>query len=150
MSREKLIQAASQIRHPSRETAAEYAAKSELLAAEMNRVFSKRPDLESLIGPGNLNMMQENHRNHTRFIAALLMDFQPEVLVETLLWVFRAYRSHGFRLAYWPTQLEIWVQILKDNLQSESFNAVYPVYGFMIANLQLIAGLSEEFPETGN
>lgn len=147
MNKEELVKKAGAIPPPTRDTALEYTARSEQLAAEINRLFSSRPDLESLIGPGNLNMMQENHRNHTRFMSALLMDFQPEALVETVLWVFRAYRSHGFQLTYWPAQLDAWVQILKKNLHPESFTAVYPIYHFMIINQPVFARLSNQFPE---
>jgi hypothetical protein len=42
-------------------------------------------------------------------MVSLFGDYHPEVLVETVLWVFRAYRSHGFKLTYWPAQLDMWV-----------------------------------------
>ncbi len=144
MTREELITAAEALAKPTPEAASEYALQGELLAGELNKTMSAREDLPALIGPGNQAMMEDNHRNHVRFMSSLLRDFQPAVLVETVLWVFRAYRAHGFRLTYWPAQLDHWMELLKDRLTPSSFKAIAPIYEFMIVQQPAFTLLSDK------
>lgn len=134
MSKEMLLALAETLIQPSAVSASEFEAKSEMLAAEVNRLMGARSDLVHLIGEGNISMMEDNHRNHTRFMSSVFLNYQPVILVETVLWVFRAYRSHGFHLTYWPAQLDQWVQILKLHLTPEAYQEIYPFYHWMIIN----------------
>jgi hypothetical protein len=93
-----------------------------------------RTDLDHLIGNENMAMMEDNHRNHARFMTSVFQVYQPVVLVETVLWVFRAYRSHGFQLTYWPAQLDQWVALLKVHLSPDAFQEIYPFYHWMLIN----------------
>ncbi|TVR29615.1 MAG: hypothetical protein EA404_14455, partial [Spirochaetaceae bacterium] len=130
MTRDELILAAASLPVVPAEAAAEYRAKSESMAVELNSRMRERADLDALIGPGNAAMMEGNHRNHARFMSSLLAHYSAEALVNTVLWVFRAYRAHGFRLTYWPAQLNTWVTLLEKQLSPASFSAVFPVYQF--------------------
>jgi len=145
MTKDELLATAERLPLFSPEAAGEYLAKRERLAAEMNRIMGARPDLNDLIGEGNRAMMEDNHRNHARFIASLLGGFSPSVLVETVLWVFRAYRAHGFRLTYWPAQLDTWVEVLREELSPETFAQVYPLYHWMIVHQAAFVSLSDAF-----
>lgn len=144
MTKEELVEKAAQLPKPPKEAAAEYAAKSEALAAELNRAMSAREDLETLIGANNKEMMQDNHRNHARFMSSLLAAYHPEVLVNTVLWVFRAYRAHGFRLTYWPAQLDTWISLLQRELSKPAFDSIYPLYHFMLVHQPDFVQLSEQ------
>jgi hypothetical protein len=143
MTKQELIRSAEQLKQPSAETAAEYQRKAELLSIRLNSLMSTNPDLDKIIGPGNLAMMQDNHRNHAQFIASLLTAYNPQVLVETVLWVFRAYRSHGFQTSYWPIQLKTWVDILRGELSDAAFVEIYPYYQWMIRHQESFILLSE-------
>lgn len=143
MTKEALVEEARKLPEPSQAAAEEFAANSEMLAAELNRIMTAREDLYTLIGPDNKEMMEDNHRNHARFMSSLLAHYDAEVLVNTVLWVFRAYRGHGFNLTYWPAQLDTWVTLLKRTLSKEAFESVYPVYHFMLVHQQDFAQLSE-------
>ena len=142
MNKQYLMDEAAKLAPPSAETADEYAKKHEKLAAELNRLFSGRSDLELLIGAGNQAMMEDNHRNHGRFMASFLTSFNPEVLVETVLWVFRAYRNHGFQLTYWPAQLDLWLLLMKRELSPEAYQEIEPVYRFMLFHQPTFAALT--------
>lgn len=131
---QKLIASAAQLMQPSLETAASFEAKSDFLAAEINRLMGSRVDLVSLIGEGNRDMMEDNHRNHVRFMSSVFQHFEPDVLVETVLWVFRAYRSHGFHLTYWPALLDLCIEIFRIHLSPSVFQEIYPFYRWMIVN----------------
>ena len=134
MSKSTLITSASALHQPSAQVALEFEGKRELLAAEMNRLMIARSDLNLLIGEGNIAMMEDNHRNHAQFLSSVFLNFQPQILVETVLWVFRVYRSHGFHLTYWPAQLDQWVELFKTHLSPEAFEEIYPFYQWMIVN----------------
>ena len=82
----------------------EYQGKQEQLVAEINQRMLARDDIATLVGLDNLVMMQDNHNNHACFMVSLLQIYVPEVLVDTVLWVFKAYRSHGFHNLYWSAQ----------------------------------------------
>lgn len=142
MTKEELLASALLLMQPSKQVAEEYSSKSENLAAAMNRIMGERPDVDYMVG-GNLAMMEDNHRNHARFIASLFCAYNPEVLVDTVLWVFRAYRSHGFQLTYWPAQLDTWVELLRKELSPEAMKEVYPFYRWMIVNQPAFAQLSD-------
>jgi hypothetical protein len=144
MKKKELLNTASQLKQPSQNAVDEYSSKADAMAGTLNERLSKRKDITQLIGEGNLDMMYENHRNHLRFMISLFKDYNPLVLTETVLWVFRAYRSHGFNLTYWPAQLDNWVQILKDELSKDCFDEVYPFYLWMIVNNPAFAILSDE------
>jgi len=144
MKKEELIEKAMQISEPSRDACAEYASKSELLAETLNLMMLKRDDLDRMIGKGNRNMMMDNHRNHARFMKSLFTAYSPEVFVDTILWVFRAYRSHGFQLIYWAAQLDNWITVMKQHLSKETYEELFPFYEFMLLNQPAFAQLTDE------
>ena len=143
MTEQDLRRTAAELKAPSSEALGEYAAKRDMLVAEVNRIMLSRPDLEELIGPGNTAMMQDNHSNHSRFVESILRYPNPDALVETVLWVYRAYRSHGFRLTYWPAQLNAWVEVLKRELSEETFRAIHPLYDWFIVNQAAFVKLTD-------
>jgi hypothetical protein len=143
MKIEDLILSASKLQQPTAEVAAEFSQKRDMLALKINDIFTKRNDIVNLIGENNIPMMEDNHRNHARFLESVFTDYNPEVLVTTVLWVFRAYRTHGFHLSYWPAQLDTWVEIFKKELSKEAFAEIYPYYNWMIINQPAFANLSD-------
>ena len=143
MNKVELVKTASALQQPSAEAIAEFSEKADAMINKLNQRFSQRKDIDQLIGERNLNMMHENHRNHVRFMISLFNDYDPVVFTETVLWVFRAYRSHGFKLTYWPAQLDSWVEIFKNELSQECFNQIYPFYHWMIVNNPIFAMISD-------
>jgi hypothetical protein len=144
ITREELLATARELKQPSPEVADEFGAKRERLAAEGNRRMGARRDLERLVGSGNQAMAEDNNRNFARFMESLFRHYQPEVLVETVLWVFRAYRSHGFQTTYWPANLDTWVELLRGELSGGAFEAVYPFYDWLIVHIPWFVKLTDE------
>lgn len=144
MDKNNLIESAKKINHFSEATQQEYFQKSEMLINKMNDLILARADLKELIGENNERMMQDNHANHVRFIASILKNYNPDVLVDTVLWVFRAYRSHRFTTNYWATQLNSWITIMKETLSPEAYSQVYPLYEWMQVNIPMFVKLSDE------
>ena len=76
-------------------------------------------------------------------MASLFLDYEPEVFVDTVLWVFRAYRSHGFQTTYWAANLNLWVDLLKKDLTPEAFEEIYPFYNWLIVNIPAFVKLTD-------
>ena len=148
VTRDDLVVSAGILAQPSRQAAEEYGSRSDGFAEEMNRIMGERPDMAFMVG-GNRAMMEDNHRNHARFMETLFCAYNPAVLVDTVLWVFRAYRSHGFQLTYWPAQLDTWVGVLRRELSPQAFAEIYPFYHWMIINQPAFALLSDSFVAPG-
>ena len=150
MDKNYLLKTAKELKQVDAKTAREYQEKSDELISEINKRMLQKPEIKNLVGENNLSMMQDNHANHVRFIASVLKNYNPEVFVETVLWVFRAYRSHGFTTNYWATQLNTWIEILREVLTYESFKEVYPYYEWMQTNIPVFVKITDESLETPN
>jgi len=150
MDRNFILESAKKLKQVSRKSAEEYSEKSEMLIAKINELMIERADLEKFIGEDNIAMMKDNHANHVRFISSMLKMYNPEVLTDTVLWVFRAYRSHGFKTNYWATQLNAWILVIHQLLSKESFNEIYPIYEWMQINIPIFVKLSDEKLEASN
>lgn len=136
MGRSLLIKSADKISRVSEESIKEYIDKMELLAAKMNEIMLKREDILKLIGgEKNITMMKDNHNNHLRFVASILQTPNSETLVDTTLWVFRAYMSRGFSPDYWAVQLNTWRQLLKENITDKAFLEIISIYNWFTVNI---------------
>lgn len=135
-SKSTFIKSADKIARVSENSIKEYVDKMELLAAKMNEVMLKREDILELIGgEKNITMMKDNHNNHLRFVASILQTPDSETLVDTTLWVFRAYMSRGFSTNYWSVQLETWRQLLKENISDKAFSEIISIYNWFTVNI---------------
>ena len=131
MTKEDLIASASKLPVFTSGPATEYDERRDIMVAQINEYMLGRADLEQLVGPDNLEMMKDNHANHGLFIASMLANFDATVLVETIGWVFRAYRSRNFHSNYWAAQLNAWHNVMKTTLTQESYDNIVPLYDWM-------------------
>ncbi len=144
MDKKDLIASAGQLGPFDTTTAEAYTTASQRMIARVNEKMLSRPDIDELIGKSGRDMMCDNHANHARFIASILENHNPEVLVETILWVFRAYRSRGFASTYWAAQLNMWIDIIREELPGEAYRQVLPLYEWMQVNIPLFENLSHQ------
>lgn len=144
MDKKFLLSTASHLIQLSTGSSDEYQQKAEQLAAQMNILMINKPDIEGLVGGNNIGMMKDNHANHVRFMVSVFKTYNAEVLVETVLWVFRAYRSHGFTTNYWSVQLNTWIGLLKEILTPGCYKEVYPYYEWMVVNIPVFVKISDE------
>ncbi len=149
MTREELITLAEPLEQPSSEASQEFETQLEQIANELYKRMNARPDLEKLIGnTENRAMMEDNSRNFCRFMSALFQRYQPEVFVDTILWVFRTYRSHGFNISFWPANIDTCVEIVRELLSADSFNEIYPFYKWIIVNIPSFTIISDQLIES--
>lgn len=144
MNYDYLFDSAQEINPISKEIVKEYHKKMDQLITSINSKMLERKDLDQLIGTDNGEMMKDNHANHARFVYSIIHKPNPEVLVNTILWVFKAYRSHGFSVNYWPAQLNAWLTVLKEQMTKEGFEQMEPLYNWMLTNIFNFAQISNE------
>ena len=142
MDTQTLLTSAAHIGPFSDRAIQEYEAKADKLVSTINEAMLSRADSKALIGAANTQMMKDNHANHARFILSIMKHYEPEVLVETILWVFRAYRSHGFSSMYWAAQINAWISALHEHLEKENCEQVMPLYTWIQVNIPLFEKLS--------
>ncbi len=143
MTKEQLLETAREIPKVSSEALDEYAARREQMVGMMNETMLARPDVSDLVGENNLDIMKDNHANHARFVESILRKPDADTLVETCLWVFRAYRSRGFHSNYWSAQLNNWVAIVKETLNPSAAEEVYPLYHWFVVHIPDFTALSD-------
>ena len=144
MDKNYLLETAQALKQVNPETAEEYSRQSDELISHINKRMLGKPEINNLVGEDNLSMMKDNHANHVRFMTSIFRNYNPQVFVETVLWVFRAYRSHGFTANYWASQLNNWIEILKEVLSGESYQEVYPYYEWMQVHIPIFVKLSDD------
>lgn len=143
MNKEQLIQTAKELPRIEPGALKEFAEKRDQMVSLMNEAMLNRADINKLVGEDNLEIMKDNHANHARFVESILRSPHAETLVETCLWVFRAYRSRGFHSNYWSAQLNTWVDVLKQSLSPSAAEAVYPLYHWFIVHIPDFTALSD-------
>lgn len=144
MDKNLLLESAGRLQQVNNDAAREYQDKAQLLLSRINRHMLSRQDIEKVVGKDNIEMMKDNHANHLRFMASIFQHHNSEVLVETILWVFRAYRSRGFITSYWAAQLNSWITVLQEELSAESFKQIWPYYNWIQINIPVFVKLSQE------
>lgn len=144
MNRTDLIKSAQKLVQVSEKSTLEYQSKRDGLVDLINKRMTLRNDLIEMIGEGNEEMMKDNHANHARFMESIFMKYSPEVLVDTVLWVFRAYRSRNFSSTYWAAQLNAWMEIYKEQLTPNCYSEIYPYYFWMQTNIPSFNQLAED------
>lgn len=141
--KDKLIRTAERLAIPGPEAIREFRKLRSSLSEECTRIFEQRSDIKQLIRDNNLAMAKDNNRNFARFMESIFTDFEPTLLVETVLWVFEAYRTHGFQTTYWAANLNIWVDVLKSRLSEKHFSQIYPLYNWFIINIPVFTLLTD-------
>ncbi len=144
MNRTDLIKTAIKLKQVDAKYAKEFSTKMEVLVGKMNTVMEARPDLAEMVGKNNVAMMKDNHANHARFLESIFYQHSPEILVDTVLWVFRAYIARNFSSTYWAAQLNTWLVIYKKELSKECYEAIYPYYNWMQINIPHFTILAEK------
>lgn len=81
MDKSHLLKTAEQLQQVSAQSASEFCSKRDHLIDLMNQKMLARPDLISMVGEGNVEMMKDNHANHARFLESIFKLQQADVLL---------------------------------------------------------------------
>lgn len=150
MNRKHLLQTAKELGPFSQAAFNAYRNNEERLLFALNSELLSREDIKNLVGETNIQMMKDNHTNHYHFILSMLKNYNSEILIETILWVFRAYRSRGFTTNYWAAQLNTWRTVIEKTIEEESKNEILALYTWMQINIPVFTMLSDEKLEDFN
>lgn len=148
MNKDYILNKAQKLSNVSKETLEELQKLEGILLSEINNRMLDRDDLSDMIGNKNTEMMKDNHANHLKFMKSMFLEFQAVTFVNTIIWVFRAYRSRGFKTTYWSSQLNTWLDIFQDKLSDKAFNDIFPFYEFIIVHIPEFVALSEHDNDT--
>lgn len=143
MTKEDLIKSAEVFAGFGAEAVREYSEKTDYLVLVVQNRISGINNIQTITN-SNAGMLASNTANHARFISAILHDFNAEIFVDTVIWVFRTYISHGFKLEFWHVFLNLWIEVLSEVLAFESRKEIIPLYKWMIAHIDDFAELARE------
>ncbi len=145
---------ALQLKRVSAAAAVAYEAASEGMLRSVDRKLIEREDLNRLIGSNPIAFMRANHRNHSVFMANVFRYSCYGLFAQVLVWVYRAYRYHGFAGEYFPIELAAWREAVTECLPPPLAAEIDAVYAWMMDRheelLQLAApaALEEERQDT--
>lgn len=142
---EKLINDAQRLHEIPEKAALAYDYRKGILTERVNQALMARGDLTRLIGStDSLEMMQDNHRNHSMFLTAVLHLSAFKLLASVVPWVYRTYRNHGFSFDYFPVALCAWKDAIKAELNPEDAVSIFPVYDWMLQQHENVVKLVSE------
>ena len=139
----------SELPEVSREATRDYVENTDRLIEIVNNDLKNRDYIEELIGNNSVQIMVDNHENHARFMANVFKLNNYEMLLDTIIWVYRTYRRHGFSYDYFPVELKAWSRAVERELGSRSANQINEIYSFMLDNHERFVELAEKVKETG-
>ena len=142
--KEQLLASGQKLIVPPEKASEEFSSKIGILVAQGNAAIAARPDLDKLVGADNHEMAENNNGNFARFMESMFTEYDPVTFVETVLWVFRAYRSHGFQTTYWSANLDIWMKMLEKELSEEVFSSISPYYNWLIVNIPIFVKITDD------
>lgn len=143
MTRDELIESAQALKQPERSVSDEYERKKYILVSRVIENLQQRKDINRLVGEGNVPMMEDNIHNMARFMGSIFIQYDAAVFVETILWVFRTYRSHGFQLAFWSAHLNIWIGTIHSELSKNANLELYPFYDWIQIHIPQFTTLTD-------
>lgn len=116
----------------SEKAAEEYAANGEELLRHVNGRMKRIP--VGMLVANQVEMMLQNHHHHLQFMESYFRLNIPELLQETVLWVYSAYLSHGFSPDYFPAEITNWMDAVSTFLSPESAAEINAVYGWLLGH----------------
>lgn len=112
--------------------ASTYAAVSDYAATQVTRKVREHADADILLPRTNPELLEENHLQHARYMESVLRAGGDESVVDTVIWVYRTYLSHGFAPGYWPVQLQAWQSVLVELMPEDEYQSVAPYYEWLM------------------
>lgn len=129
-----LIEEAEKLKAPSESAAKEYNSNMDKIIADINAYMKAQKNINALINNTDLAKMQINHSNHVRFMDSLFETYQPEVFINTILWVYKTYQKHGFSADYWKVLIKGFEKNLREVLSPNAYKEIIVYYLFIKKN----------------
>ncbi len=141
---EDLIKSAGQLNRISEETVNAYSEKQKKIIDRTNDLMLNHKKIHLLTGENDESKMIINHTNHVRFMESIMRNFDSEVFINTILWVYRTYSKHGFDPKYWQIAFEKYDEAVKGILEEEAYAEISEYYSWLRKNHRDFVALSCE------
>ena len=128
----RLRREALQLRRVSAAAASAYEAERDTMLPLVDRKLIEWEDLQRLIGSNPIALMRLNHSNHALFMANVFRYSCFGLFAQVLVWVYRAYRHHGFAGEYFPIELAAWRAAVSECLAPPVAAEIDAVYAWML------------------
>lgn len=142
-SLDKFIDEARRLPTISLNSAQSYQTMLDPMVEQVDIRLTALKNIDTLIGHNPLQLMYDNHRHHGIFMATVFHLNGYELLARTLIWVYRAYSSHGFSYDYFPQQLMAWQKAIEQLLPDNQNSGILGTYDWVLKNHETIIRLSE-------
>jgi hypothetical protein len=104
------------------------------LIAGINQRMLSTKEMQGLIDSGNKEKILINHTNHVRFMESIMQNFDPQVFVTTILWVYKTYRKHNFPDDYWKYAYPVYEKCLYECLEPTHAEEISVFYSWLKKN----------------
>ncbi|MFP4050723.1 MAG: hypothetical protein ACLFVB_03155 [Thermoplasmata archaeon] len=148
MKKESLIVSAKKLEQPSQEAVIEFSDQKDSLIVEQKKRMKQRDDLDELVD-GKIAMMEDNSKNMVDFLYSIFENYEPKVFVDTVHWVFRTYRSHGFKPDFWSVNLQTFENIMEEELSDETFDELNPFLQWIIEHVPDFVEMTDGYQKEG-
>ncbi len=129
-----LVDVANNLPPVSLESAAEYHKNIPSMTKHVDESLTTVSDINTLLGDNPLRIMYDNHKNHAAFMSTVFSINNYELLVRTVVWVYRSYHAHGFSYDYFPVELKSWMKAVELTLDQESAREINTIYSWILEN----------------
>lgn len=113
----------------------------------VNDSLADEPSIKKLIGNNPLQVMYENHINHSLFMTTVFTIGNYELLAKTVPWVYRSYHFHNFSYEYFEIELKAWIRAIEKYIPDNGMDSIISVYKWMIEKHPQMIELSKIEPE---
>lgn len=135
---------AQQLQHVPVAAAEAYVAHRERLISAVNAYLSAKKNLSFLLGGNIADILPMNHEHHIAFMSNVFFLNQYELLVKTMVWVYRIYHTRGFSYDYFPFELRAWIDAVERYLAPEHQEQILAIYQWMIRSHTAMISLAEQ------
>lgn len=123
-----------------------YDEKQAELAGFVDRQMETLASIRYLTGHNPAALLQENNRNHARFMAAVFKLNRFELLLRIVPWTYRISRSRGFNLDFFPAIFGVWCDAVAALLEPAHAEPILIVYRWMRERHSEMVRLVDEQP----
>jgi hypothetical protein len=142
MSKDLLHRSAHKLQQPSSDSILDFSVHKEEILALINLKALMNRDIMNSVDH-NEELMKDNHNNHYKFMESTFTHYDAMVFVDTLLWVFRAYKARAFDTQYFEIILNTWMETYHEILKEKTCTEIEPFYSYMKQHLPILSKLAE-------
>ncbi len=121
-----------------------YRDNRDLLLKSINSIMDSNSRINELTGFNPRQIMYDNHRHHQEFMHAVFCISDYRLLVRTVPWVYRAYKSLNFSYEYFPIELQAWISSMEQTEFSDTMKPIIEIYRWMISKHDKMVELAEK------